>query len=250
MDVDAILDELIQLSHELGTEERQLAILGEGNLSADCGDGTFWVKASGSNMATIDRSGFTRVRYEVVMDLAALKDPSEEQIFHGLKDSLVGENMRQPSVETFLHAICLQDTEATFIAHTHPSAVLSILCSQMGASPFQRHIFPEPIPVCGTAPAVVPYVDPGFALAEAVQDSLQEYKHEYGVAPKMLLMVNHGLVALGQTAQQALNITLLAEKWARIILGTYALGGPSYLSAEQVDRFADRLDEKLRQRQM
>jgi hypothetical protein len=48
MDVDVILDELIQLSHELGTEERQLAILGEGNLSADCGDGTFWVKASGS----------------------------------------------------------------------------------------------------------------------------------------------------------------------------------------------------------
>jgi hypothetical protein len=28
MDVDAILDELIQLSHELGKEERQLAILG------------------------------------------------------------------------------------------------------------------------------------------------------------------------------------------------------------------------------
>ena len=118
----------------------------------------------------------------------------------------------------------------------------------MGASPFQRHIFPEPIPVCGIAPAVVPCVDPGFALAEAVQGSLQEYKHEYGVAPKMLLMINHELVTLGQTAQQALNITLLADKWARIILGTYALEGPSYLSAEQVDRFADRLDEKLRQR--
>ena len=29
MDVDAILDELIQLSHELGMEERQLAILGK-----------------------------------------------------------------------------------------------------------------------------------------------------------------------------------------------------------------------------
>ena len=52
MDVDVILDELIQLSHELGTEERQLTILGEGNLSADYGNGTFWVKASGSNMTT------------------------------------------------------------------------------------------------------------------------------------------------------------------------------------------------------
>jgi len=52
MCVDAILDELIQFPHELVTEERQLAILGEGNLSADCGNGTFWVKASGSNMKT------------------------------------------------------------------------------------------------------------------------------------------------------------------------------------------------------
>ena len=67
----------------MGTEERQLAILGEGNLSADCGDGTFWVKVSGSNMATIDRSGFSRVRYEVVMDLAALKDPSSERMRSG-----------------------------------------------------------------------------------------------------------------------------------------------------------------------
>lgn len=66
----------------------------------------------------------------------------------------------------------------------------------------------------------------------------------------MLLLINHGLVTLRQTAQQALSITLLADKWARIILGTYALGGPCYLSAEQVDRFADLLDEKLRQRQM
>ena len=87
-------------------------------------------------------------------------------------------------------------------------------------------------------------------MVKAIQDSLQEYKHESGEAPKMLLMVNHGLVALGQTAQQALNITLLADKWARNILGTYAFGRPSNLSAEQVDRFADRLDEKLRQRQM
>jgi len=36
----------------LGTEERQLAILGEGDLSACYRIGTFWVKASASNMTT------------------------------------------------------------------------------------------------------------------------------------------------------------------------------------------------------
>jgi len=68
----------------------------------------------------------------------------------------------------------MQDTKATVIAYTHPSPVLSILYNQTGASLFQRHIFPELIPVCGIAPAVVYYVDPGFALAKPVQDPNQE----------------------------------------------------------------------------
>ena len=54
MQTDPILEQLIWLSHELGREERQLVILGEGNTGAACGDGTFWVKASGSEMRTID----------------------------------------------------------------------------------------------------------------------------------------------------------------------------------------------------
>jgi len=250
MNIDTILNELLGLSHELGIEDRHLAILGEGNLSADNGDGTFWVKASGSNMATITPQGFSRIRFEVVMDIVDMENPSEEQIVAGLKESLVNTNMKQPSIETFLHAICLQDTDAKFVAHTHPTSVLSILCSVSGADPFLQHIFPEPIPICGIAPAVVPYVDPGFALAKAVRNSLEVYNDKYGVQPKTMLMVNHGLVALGSTAQEALNITLIADKWARILLGTNSCGGPNYLSGEQVERFAERLDEKLRQEQL
>ncbi len=47
MDVDAILDELIQLSHEFRMEERQLAILGEGNLRSYCGNGHLLGKGVG-----------------------------------------------------------------------------------------------------------------------------------------------------------------------------------------------------------
>jgi hypothetical protein len=57
-------------------------------------------------------------------------------------------------------------------------------------------------------------------------------------------------VAFGSTAQEALNITLIADKWARILLGTNFFGGPNYLLGEQVKRFAERLDEKLRQEQL
>jgi rhamnose utilization protein RhaD (predicted bifunctional aldolase and dehydrogenase) len=245
-----ILDELVILAHELGAESRELAILGEGNLSADITDGTFWVKSSGSNMASITPEGFSRVRFDVLMELAEKIDPTEEEIVNGLRASLVGAEMKQPSIETFLHAVGLKEAKAKFIAHTHPTAVLSILCSKSGAEPFLGHIFPEPIPICGVVPGVVPYVDPGFALAKAFGDSIRDYQDTHGVSPKTLFMINHGLVALGGTAQEALNITLIADKWARILLGTNTNNGPQYLSDEQVSRFAERLDEKLRQEQL
>ena len=57
-----ILKRLIWLSRELGREDRHLAILGEGNVSADLGDGTFYVKASGCQLAAINAAGFTRVK--------------------------------------------------------------------------------------------------------------------------------------------------------------------------------------------
>ena len=36
---------LLALSHQISREDRRLAILGEGNTSADLGDGTFLVKS-------------------------------------------------------------------------------------------------------------------------------------------------------------------------------------------------------------
>jgi ribulose-5-phosphate 4-epimerase/fuculose-1-phosphate aldolase len=63
-------------------------------------------------------------------------------------------------------------------------------------------------------------------------------------------MVNHGLVALGQTPQEAFNITLMADKWAKILLGAYAAGGPAYLPDSQAERIDSRLDEHYRRRQL
>jgi rhamnose utilization protein RhaD (predicted bifunctional aldolase and dehydrogenase) len=246
--IDPTLTELIQLAHELGREDRQLAILGEGNLSANCGDGTFWVKASGSQMGTITPAGFSRVRFTDILELMDRPELDDAQVEAGLKAALTDVAMRRPSVETFLHAVCLHETQARFIGHTHPTSVLSILCSQAGAEPFLRAIFPEPIPICGWAPAVVPYTDPGLPLGMAVRDALRRHADRYGESPKMILMINHGLVALGTSPQQALNITLIADKWARILLASQVFGGPRYLSDEQFERILNRPDEKLRQK--
>jgi ribulose-5-phosphate 4-epimerase/fuculose-1-phosphate aldolase len=111
-------------------------------------------------------------------------------------------------------------------------------------------LFPDKIVVCGKAPAVVPYVDPGFPLAKAFRDELIHFQKTYGQSPKMVLIVNHGLVALGQTSKEVLNIQLMADKWARILWGTYALGGPSYMSGSHTDRIDNRWDEHYRRSEL
>lgn len=248
--VDTALQDLIGLSRELGREDRQLAILGEGNTSVDNGDGTFWIKASGSQLGTIDAYGFSRVRMATALDLLQAEHPCDEEIAEGLRASLVDPSQRMPSVEIFMHAVCLAEGGARWVGHTHTVSINQILCSHLGAEPFLHHLFPDGIVVCGVAPAVIPYVDPGFELGLAVRAELRRYRATYGRSPKLLLMVNHGPVALGQTATEVLNIMRMADKWARVLQGTYALGGPHFMPENEVERIDSRLDEHYRRRQL
>jgi rhamnose utilization protein RhaD (predicted bifunctional aldolase and dehydrogenase) len=239
---------LIDLCRNLGREDRGLAILGEGNASADLLDGTFLVKASGSSLGTLEAKELSRVRFAPVLALLEREVATHDEVQRELMASLTDAEQPRPSVETFFHAACLTEGGARWVAHTHALAINQILCSVHGAEPFRTHLFPDAIVVCGAVPAVVPYVDPGFELARAVLLELRRHRQAHGSAPKLLLLENHGAVALGASAREALAIMLMAEKWARLLHGTYALGGPRNLSASDVARIDSRSDEHYRRR--
>ena len=242
------LQRLIQLSHELGREDRRLAILGEGNVSADLADGTFYVKASGGQLATIEANGFTRVNPLPILEALDHPGKTDDEVRRALESCRMDKKASLPSVETFLHAICLKEGGAKWVGHTHPVSVLKILCSRLGAEPFRRHIFPDEIVVCGRHVAVVPYVDPGIHLAVALRDSLCRFREEHGDVPKVILMVNHGPVVLGQTDRDVLNTSLMLDKWASVLAGNYAVGGPQFLEEQNSDRIETRPDEHYRRR--
>ncbi len=243
------LDQIVQLSHQLGTESRGLAILGEGNTSADLGDGTFLVKGSGSSLGSMRPEQFSRVKKQEVLDFID-QPASEQEVLDFLKSCKVDPDMPHPSVETFLHALCLETGGAKWVGHTHTTSMLSILASQAGAEPFLRHIYPDVIVVCGRHVAVVPYVDPGLELARAVRDELIRFRDTHQKSPKLLLMVNHGPVALGQTPQEVFNILLMADKWARALNGMAAWGGPRYMEEAEANKIDQRLDEAFRRKQI
>ncbi len=242
------------MSRHLGDPASDYAILGEGNSSARADDGSFWVKASGTEMRTIDVQGFVRVRFEpllALLDQDGPTDPAEADAL--VKRELEAARVdpaatKRPSVETVLHALALKLPGVNFVGHTHPSTVNSILCSQQVDEAIAGRLFPDEIVYCGPAPVYIPYTDPGLPLARAVRDRIDRFVDEYAEIPKVILMQNHGLIALGSTADQVLNITAMAVKTARVILGTFALGGPLPLSAAAVARIHTRPDEHYRRR--
>jgi rhamnose utilization protein RhaD (predicted bifunctional aldolase and dehydrogenase) len=244
----SITQELVQLSRELGREDRHLAILGEGNTSADLGDGSFLVKASGTSLGTLTEDGLSRVSHAKVDKLLGKAHVSEQEIEDGLVACLADESHKKPSVETFLHSLCLREPGVKWVGHTHTVSVLSVLASKQGAKPFLRHVCPDAIVVCGRHVLPIPYINPGIDLARAVRDGLASFRAEHGKAPKVILMENHGPVALGSSSKEVLNIMLMLDKWARVLLGTFAAGGPNYLPEEEAARIDERLDEAYRRK--
>jgi rhamnose utilization protein RhaD (predicted bifunctional aldolase and dehydrogenase) len=250
MEADQILQQLITMSQHLGDPALDYAILGEGNASAQIDAATFWVKASGAEMRTIGASGFVQVRFEGVLSLLEREGLSDGEVKAGLEAARVDPGATaRPSVETVLHALALQLEGVRFVGHTHPTAVNAVLCSQQAEEAIAGRLFPDEIVYCGPAPVYIPYTDPGVPLARAVRDATQGYLDEYRETPKVILMQNHGLIALGRTASEVENITAMYVKTARVILGTYALGGPHFMSPQAVARIHTRPDEQYRRQE-
>jgi rhamnose utilization protein RhaD (predicted bifunctional aldolase and dehydrogenase) len=245
-----ILTQLISMSRHLGDPALDYVILGEGNASARADDDTFWVKASGLHMGTIEAEGFVQVRFDEVLGLLEKGDLSDDEIKAGLAAAKVDKSVTvRPSVETILHALALQLDGVNFVGHTHPTAVNALTCSQKAEEAASGRLFPDEIVYCGPASVYVPYTDPGLPLARKVRGSIEQYIDEYLEKPKVILMQNHGLVVLGETARQVEDITAMAVKAARVLLGTYIAGGPHFLSPANVDRIHTRPDELYRRQQ-
>jgi len=238
---------LVYLSHVLGDPANDFAILGEGNTSARADGETFWVKASGTELRTMQPEGFVRVRFDKIMELLQFEDVSDDLCKEYFDAASVDAAGKRPSTEALMHAILLSMPDVNYVGHTHPTAINMFTCAHEGKQAWQGRLFPDEIVVCGPASVYVPYVDPGLPLARVVRDKVAEYISAWGMNPRVILMQNHGLIAIGASARDVENITAMASKAARILLGTHALGGPNFLSPSSLARISARPDEKYRQ---
>jgi rhamnose utilization protein RhaD (predicted bifunctional aldolase and dehydrogenase) len=243
-------DTLWQLTRTLGDPARDLVVIGEGNTSARVDDETFLIKASGQQMQTMEPRGLVQVRFAPILAMLeadALPTLDEQKAI--ARAAKVDPTAPDPSIEVSFHALLLAECGVPFIGHTHPTPIVSILCSPRARDFAERRTFPDEAVLCGPRSAYVPYADPGLPLAHAIRRAVRAFRDEEGMWPRVILLENHGFIALGSSPQEVINITTMAVKGARVFLSAAALGGPVFLSKADVRHIVGRPDEIYRRDQ-
>lgn len=241
------LSSLVEMTRALGRTEADYVIIGEGNTSCVIDADSFYIKASGQQMKDITDQGFVALRFEPI--LRTLDNPpstltEQDAILQAARiDPL---NTLRPSVEVSFHAMLLHECQVQMIGHTHPTAVNQLMCSERAADFAFRRRFPDEVVLCGPQSVLVPYADPGLPLALVMRDRLRHYLDKHSEAPKVILLENHGVIALGDTATEILNITAMVVKAAKIFAGALMLGTPTYLPDEEIWHIYQRPDEIYR----
>jgi rhamnose utilization protein RhaD (predicted bifunctional aldolase and dehydrogenase) len=237
-----MLADLAALSREIGHSDRDLVVLAEGNTSAKLPDGTFLVKASGFRLELAEESAFVRMRLEPL--IAAVLASGVCDVDSVFRSAQVNADGPRASIETFLHAVALGLGGATWVVHTHPTVVTGLLCSKLGRDLLlSGPIFPDEAVVCGSPPLYVPYAEPGLHLARAVAHELERFMDAHGRPPLVVYLENHGLVALGASAMEAIAVTTMAVKAARVRLVAFNAGGLHQLDAASISAVVNRQDE-------
>lgn len=249
-DKESIRQHLLEIAADAG-DDRQMAILGEGNVSGRVDEVQFLVKASGTRLSALRPDQLVEVRRAPLT--AAMEEETErsdETVERLLLDARIDPEALKPSVESLFHAWLLGLPEVHFVGHVHPVATDAVLCSPRARDFAAQRLIPDQVVYCGAESVLVPYVDPGLTLARAIAAEVEAFRARTDVLPKTILLENHGLIALGRRHTDVIAALAMTEKAARIFLGAAALGGPVFLPEDQVRRIDGRMDEHYRQRML
>ena len=241
---------LLELSHQLGGDRLRMAILGEGNTSVRLDADTFAVKASGSNLAALRPGDVTQCRFDKLLPLIEAQGATDAQVDAALFSARVDAQAKKPSIEALFHAYLLTLPGVNCVGHVHAIAVNKILWSPRARDFAERRACPDEIVMCGVESVFVPYADPGLGLSQSIRREVLAFVQRTGRDPKIILLQNHGIIAVGPSPKAVLGSLLMAEKAAEIFIGAAALDGPVFLTSEQCARIAGRPDEHYRQKML
>jgi rhamnose utilization protein RhaD (predicted bifunctional aldolase and dehydrogenase)/NAD(P)-dependent dehydrogenase (short-subunit alcohol dehydrogenase family) len=176
--------------------DKSLVLHGGGNTSVKIGERNrfgesetiLYVKGSGWDLESIEPAGFSPVRLDHVRKLARLERLSDPDMVNELVTHMVRAAAPAPSIETILHG----SIPFKFVDHTHADAVLAIT-NTPGGEARVREIY-------GDAVIVIPYLMPGFDLAQRVAREFARAARPMTIG---VVLMKHGVFSFGETARES-----------------------------------------------
>ncbi|CAN5164466.1 hypothetical protein BH11ACT3_BH11ACT3_00890 [soil metagenome] len=246
---ELVTDDLVALTRALGEPAKDLVILAEGNTSKRLADGRVVVKASGVYMQAAGRDDFVVTDVDPLIALMDDQATTQEDLTSALDAGEQGGVRRRGSIETLVHVAVQSVRPSAFVAHTHPTAVLGLLASVHAESAFAEWVYSDEAVVIGI-PLYVPYAAPGIALGRVFLERLRAYVAERDELPSLVLLANHGIVAIGGSAEAVEAITLMAVKGARTRVLALSIGGVVGLGDDAVSHYFERTDMAERRKNL
>lgn len=178
----------------------------DGNVSAKLPDGTFLVTPTGISKAFITPDKLLRInnKYEIIEGAPGYK----------------------PSSEIKMHLRCYEKRDDVFsVIHAHPPGATGFAVAHKAMDMYNMI---EDVCVIGSVP-LTPY---GTPSTTEVPDSIEPYLEDHDV----MLLENHGALAVGSDVITAFYRMESLELWAKITINAVILGGSHDISRENVDK--------------
>lgn len=178
----------------------------DGNVSAKLSDGTFLATPTGISKSFI----------------------TPEKLVHIDKDGNVLDGLEgfRPSSEIKMHLRCYAEREDVgAVLHAHPPVATGYAVANV---PLDDYSMIETVIAIGSVP-VTPY---GTPSTNEVPEAIAPYLGEHDV----MLLQNHGALAVGADVLTAYYRMESLELFAKISLNAHLLGGAQELSRENIDR--------------
>ncbi|MEC7584687.1 MAG: bifunctional aldolase/short-chain dehydrogenase [Planctomycetota bacterium] len=173
------------------------------------------VKGSGADLSEVEPWGLPAVELQPLLRLRELDELTDHQMVAELRRRLLDPQAPNPSVEALLHAFLPHK----FVDHTHADAILAVTNQPDGEQLCQQ--------LFGDEVAILPWIMPGFPLAKAVAEAVEQEPNCIGV-----VLLHHGLFTFGDDAktsyERMIDLVDRAERFVAERIG----GAPSMFQSE------------------
>lgn len=203
MKINEIKDQICDVCHKMW--QLGWVAANDGNVSVKLPDGTFLATPTGISKSFI----------------------TPEKLVHIDKDfNLLEESEYRPSSEIKMHMRCYEEREDVgAVIHAHPPVATGYAVANKA---LDQYSMIETVIAIGSIP-VTPY---GTPSTYEVPDHIAPYLGEHDV----MLLQNHGALAVGADLLTAYYRMETLELYAKISLTAHLLGGAQEISRENIDR--------------